>query len=328
MSKLVYANKPVQHRWTCHLCTQVFSRKAILQDHLNVHDDKKPHICGICNTAFARKNDRKRHQDKHSSAEKKTCEHCPKTFTRIDSYRKHVRRYHSETVSTKPAASEQKPVAVSFSQDQGLNSLDAQSTCLLTQAVTPKLQDELSWGEGQLPYGWDFVDLPTFSPFDEFLLANSLTEIHSPNRRCSICQQHVLDAQDLKEHLEGHLSDANGPPKHACPDCPTKFHYQFQLAAHQEALKRLANGDAKDFVCDCCGETFGKLYVFNHTRLWIHLGFGANPQSSICRSKRVSQDKVLKDQIEQQIKEVLKDQIEQQINEILESHEPIQISEH
>jgi KRAB domain-containing zinc finger protein len=295
---LACANESPQHRWSCHLCGQEFSRKSILQDHLNVHDDKKPHICHICDTAFARRSDWKRHQSKHTHQRKRICEKCQKSFTRTDSYKKHVRHYHEENVFSKSAAPEVKLSPSSTSSDEETVPLD-------TKPIDSVSQTGTFYPEGQLRFKWDFMDIIDSFSLDESFLTGDLLGVHDLKLQCTVCQQNLSNPQDLKEHLEEHLSDANGATEHVCHSCNMTFRYLFQLAAHEEAVKRLAKGESGNIGCDYCGEAFGDLCVINHATLWIHLVCGANPQSSTCQKKRALQDITLKSQLELQIKEIL-----------------------
>jgi hypothetical protein len=82
-----------EKNYRCDRCEKVFSRKAILQDHLNVHDNLKPYVCGHvpCTMAFARKSDMRRHASKHTGAGKEFCEPCEKWFSRRDVYLEHMK---------------------------------------------------------------------------------------------------------------------------------------------------------------------------------------------------------------------------------------------
>jgi hypothetical protein len=72
----------------------VFSRNSILQEHLNVHDNKKPFQCSKCPQAFARKSDLTRHGFTHSQEQREYCQPCKKGFTRRDVYLEHMRAVH------------------------------------------------------------------------------------------------------------------------------------------------------------------------------------------------------------------------------------------
>jgi hypothetical protein len=196
-----------------------------------------------------------------------------------------------------PAAPGIKPSSSSAPSDEETTLLGADQPNSRSEAAT-------FYPEGQLPFKFDFRDIIDSFPFDEPFLLDSPVGLHDLMFQCSLCHQHHSNPKTLKQHLEEHLKDANGPAKHVCHDCSTTFRYLFQLVLHQETARRLAKGEAGEAPCDSCGETFSDLCVINHTTLWIHLVCGANPESSACQKKRAIQDKTLKDQLELQIKEV------------------------
>lgn len=74
------SDEPLAPAYTCTICSKNFTRKSILNDHLNAHNGIKPYVCSHCRASFVRKSDLKQHeQATHENRSVFRCEDWDKT---------------------------------------------------------------------------------------------------------------------------------------------------------------------------------------------------------------------------------------------------------
>lgn len=65
----------------CTQCGKSFTRQSHLEEHINIHEGKKPYECEICARPFASKSNLAKHERIHTGEKQFTCTKCKKRFT-------------------------------------------------------------------------------------------------------------------------------------------------------------------------------------------------------------------------------------------------------
>jgi hypothetical protein len=253
--------------YPCNRCGKEFSRKAILQDHLNVHDNKKPFFCDypLCTMSFARKSDMRRHHSSHLVIRKKLCEKCGKGYSRTDVLLDHWRLVYGREMPRMSARNSQ------FHQQAGGSSY----------SLPPLFMDDddFPWVDisGPLPFFesgslGDEKPAPSLAaqldaPQSSLRTVGQLLQPIFPQSlklQCRICERRHSDTIELKEHLEQHRKDTLGPCRYACLECETVFSHHFELLNHRQTIQRLPLGSRE---CNSCEETLENLEIETHQDL-------------------------------------------------------------
>lgn len=84
----------------CEVCRRTFARPNSLENHMKMHETKKPiqktHLCDTCGKGFARKNKLILHYRVHTGYKPHKCSYCEKSFTKKDYLVLHERIHSGE----------------------------------------------------------------------------------------------------------------------------------------------------------------------------------------------------------------------------------------
>ena len=91
-----HANKVLEKRFTCNVCSKAFLTGADLKRHMRVHTGEKPFYCYMCNRPFSDFSKLLAHKQLHIEKKLFSCDICNKTFSRKSSLYFHNRVHTGE----------------------------------------------------------------------------------------------------------------------------------------------------------------------------------------------------------------------------------------
>ncbi|XP_036893142.1 zinc finger protein 438 isoform X2 [Sturnira hondurensis] len=133
----------------CPVCNHHFQFKQHLQDHMNIHTNRRPYSCRICRKTYVRSGSLSSHVKLHHSENRPRklvcCEFCAKVFGHIRVYFGHLKEVHRVVISTESSPGELLPGDAPKSRDREVtvqrdNKTSPEEDLLLNQADEVKLQ--------------------------------------------------------------------------------------------------------------------------------------------------------------------------------------------
>ena len=226
-------------RYTCTVCSVVFTVRADLLDHMRSHDGGvKPFTCGTCGQQFSNENYLKVHETTHTAGKKPhACMQCDASFMMKSNLKRHVLTLHDNV----------KPIAC--------------DTCGKRFADTASMRTHAVTHTGQKPYKCPECD-KSFSTTSNLSIH---MKAHSGLKpfQCDTCHMTFHMKSLLNAHKKLHFT----PDMTTCKVCDKVFPNARRYHAHMRQHKL---GD-KPYVCEICGNQFtssnGLMY---HTM--IHTG--------------------------------------------------------
>lgn len=83
-----------QHK--CVVCSKVYNRIALLNNHMQSHSDERPFVCDICGKAFKYSRNLKVHKILHTGEKPHVCDLCGQNYTHLTSWQNHMIKHHPE----------------------------------------------------------------------------------------------------------------------------------------------------------------------------------------------------------------------------------------
>ena len=94
-SKVAKKNKSPK-KFSCQHCGKILAKASLLQYHLAVHENLKPHQCSQCDYACSKKGNLKKHvQTKHEGQKPHVCNVCQEAFSEKCNMNEHIARKHN-----------------------------------------------------------------------------------------------------------------------------------------------------------------------------------------------------------------------------------------
>ena len=89
------SDKTEENEFRCSVCDKVFTRKATLEEHQNMHQGEIKQNCEYCGKQFSTVSNLQRHLTVHTSKQKRfQCDRCQKNFTTKSRLDAHVQSFH------------------------------------------------------------------------------------------------------------------------------------------------------------------------------------------------------------------------------------------
>ncbi|XP_041348804.1 zinc finger protein 267-like [Gigantopelta aegis] len=84
----------LRYKYKCEVCSQQFTDRRKMADHMDKHTGARNHVCHICGMAYRYRPRLAVHLRRHQNPEPLQCEYCKKTFKNSDTLRVHIMGKH------------------------------------------------------------------------------------------------------------------------------------------------------------------------------------------------------------------------------------------
>eukprot|EP00095_Tigriopus_kingsejongensis_P010018 snap_masked-scaffold1048_size67263-processed-gene-0.1 protein:Tk10018 transcript:snap_masked-scaffold1048_size67263-processed-gene-0.1-mRNA-1 annotation:"zinc finger protein 585a isoform 2" len=88
-----HVDRPLPRTYPCPMCAKAFSSNSIMQKHVKIHTNDRPHSCSLCGKAFIQKAHLQTHLLRHSGAKPFLCGYCGKCFTTKSNLGEHAKTH-------------------------------------------------------------------------------------------------------------------------------------------------------------------------------------------------------------------------------------------
>ncbi|CAH0557196.1 unnamed protein product [Brassicogethes aeneus] len=219
--------KHTDEKYTCIVCSKLFSNKIKLQKHLKTHDDSNPFKCEECLQTFSKKWNFDTHMRSHVKNEDKkySCEVCGQQF--MFQYLLTIHEYKHK---------EDKPFPCS----------KCNKSCLTGEHLRRHVKIH---EKGYIKKVHSCLVCNKKFSYPSFLEVHMKTHTGEKPHLCSVCGKAFRQIGSLHFHQRVHT----GYRPYPCNVCGESFMSSSALTGHSRK-----HTNEKPFVCDICGVKFGR----------------------------------------------------------------------
>ncbi|XP_005803831.3 zinc finger protein 771 [Xiphophorus maculatus] len=204
----------------CNLCGKHYKRADLLLSHLRIHTGERPFGCNVCSKTYAHPSQLRVHRRVHTGEKPYTCSYCGKRFNENNQLKVHLRTHTGE----KPYGCRQ---------------------CGKTFRNVGNLRMHERIHTGERPYGC----AQCCKRFNSLGDLKTHYRSHTGERpySCELCRKTFSQTGHLKIHMRMHT----GERPYGCDECGKKFTVASSLKLHQKT-----HTGEKEYSCASCGKSF------------------------------------------------------------------------
>jgi len=195
----------IQISFPCNICGKSFKRKAKLNEHINRHIGRRPHICEICGKRFTERSSLKIHALSHTGQKMHVCDMCGKRFLLLTQLKAHALIHSGQKLHVCDVCGKRFTQLGALRMHSFLHTGEKPFSCNLcgkSFAQKNTLKIHIGTHTGQKPYVCSICS----KSFSQRAHLKTHTIVHSGQKRfcCHICGTSFTRKHNLKKHAARH----------------------------------------------------------------------------------------------------------------------------